>query len=397
MQSFSVKKGLLNEVIRLPSSKSYANRALILASTQKKEIKLSGLPVASDVTILMDCLQQLGIKFHIDQDEVSVLNSFPECETVDKELNVGEGGTTGRFLAALLLLGSRRYTLRLGARLKERPWQGFIDQVNSLGAEASLSEDKLILKGPLNFPAMLEVDCSKTTQFATAFQLVAPSHVKIVPLNLKSSQSYWRMTEKMMTEMEKGNYAVPLDWSSASYPLAFAALKQQINFPGLKLDEYQADSKFLNILKSFQCVVESDEGIQISPGKLAGDVNFDVSDALDLVPALAFFLGHIKGRHTLKGIENLIHKESDRLSEVIKLLAKFNRSSSVQDHNLIINGHHEVMASPVDLDLPDDHRMVMTGTLFLLYHNGGKIRPAEAVNKSYPSFFEIISLQSRMN
>jgi 5-enolpyruvylshikimate-3-phosphate synthase len=55
------------------------------------------------------------------------------------------------------------------------------------------------------------------------------------------------------------------------------------------------------------------------------------------------------------------------------------------------------MASLVDLDLPDDHRMVMTGTLFLLYHNGGTIRPAEAVNKSYPSFFEIISLQSRMN
>jgi 3-phosphoshikimate 1-carboxyvinyltransferase len=391
MQSLSVKKGFLKDVIHLPSSKSYANRALILASLQKKPVTLSQMPAASDVTILIRCLKDIGVSITTEGDKVTVHNSFPECETTNKEVTVGEGGTTGRFLAALLLLGTKTYTLNLGERLKQRPWQEFIDQVNALGASATLSEDKLILKGPIHFPESLKVDCSKTTQFATAFQLIAPASVKIVPVNMQTSQSYWRMTEKLIQELKSDFYAVPLDWSSASYPLAFAALKQRILFPGLVLDEFQADSKFLGILKQFGSVTESRSGIEISPFKKTMDVNFDVSDALDLVPALSFFLSHIEGQHTLTGIENLVHKESDRLNEVIKLLAQFNRKSWVEKGNLHIVGTTEIVNQKVDLKLPDDHRMVMTGTLFLLLHGGGSVTPSEAVNKSYPDFFETIS------
>lgn len=391
MQSLSVKKGLLKDVIHLPSSKSYANRALILAALQKKPVILTQMPSASDVTILIQCLKEVGVSITTDGDKVTVHNSFPECETTDKEVMVGEGGTTGRFLAAFLLTGSKTYTLKLGERLKQRPWQEFIDQVNALGASATLLQDKLILKGPIQFPETLKVDCSKTTQFATAFQLIAPSSVKVIPENMQTSQSYWRMTEKMIQDLKSDSYIVPLDWSSASYPLAFAALKQRIMFPGLLMDEFQADSKFLGILKRFGSVTESTSGIDISPIEKTMDVNFNVSDALDLVPALAFFLSHIEGHHSLSGIENLVHKESDRLNEVIKLLAQFNRKAWVEEGILHIEGSEQIVTHKVDLILPDDHRMVMTGTLFLLHHEGGSVTPSEAVNKSYPDFFETIS------
>lgn len=391
MQSLSVKKGFLKDVIHLPSSKSYANRALILAALQKKPVTLTQMPSATDVTILIQCLKDVGVSITTDGDKVIVHNSFPECETTDKEVMVGEGGTTGRFLAALLLTGTKTYTLNLGERLKQRPWQEFIDQVIALGASATLSQDKLILKGPIRFPETLKVDCSKTTQFATAFQLIAPSSVKVVPENMQTSQSYWRMTEKMVQDLKSDNYIVPLDWSSASYPLAFAALKQRIMFPGLSMDEFQADSKFLGILKRFGSVSESASGIEISPIKKTMDVNFDVSDALDLVPALSFFLSHIEGHHLLLGVENLVHKESDRLNEVIKLVAQFNRKAWVEKGTLHIEGSSQMVTHKVDLILPDDHRMVMTGTLFLLLHEGGSVTPSEAVNKSYPDFFETIS------
>ncbi len=391
MQSLSVKKGFLKDVIHLPSSKSYANRALILASHQKKPVTLSQMPSASDVTILTQCLKDVGVSISTDGDKVTVHNSFPECETTDKEVMVGEGGTTGRFLAALLLTGSRTYTLNLGERLKQRPWQEFIDQVNALGASATLSHDKLVLRGPIQFPETLKVDCSKTTQFATAFQLIAPPSVKVVPVNMQTSQSYWRMTEKMIQDLKTNSYIVPLDWSSASYPLAFAALKQRIMFPNLSMDEFQADSKFLGILKQFGSVTETSNSIQISPIEKTKDVKFDVSDALDLVPALSFFLSHVEGQHILSGIENLVHKESDRLNEVITLLAQFNRKAWVEKGHLHIVGSTEIVDQKVDLILPDDHRMVMTGTLFLLLHGGGSVTPSEAVNKSYPDFFETIS------
>lgn len=391
MQSLSVKKGFLKEEILIPSSKSYANRALILASRKQSPVTLKRIPQASDVTILIDCLKTLGIDISSQGDEVIIRNSFPECEKGDAEISVGEGGTTARFIAALCLTGSSTYTLKLGKRLKARPWQEFIDQVNSLGATAKLQDDKLSLKGPLKLPTRLEVDCSKTTQFATAFQLIAPPDVKVIPTNLRSSESYWKMTEKIIHDLNADNYSVPLDWSSASYPLAFAALHQTIRFPGLTYDEFQADAKFLSILKKFEAVTEKSSGLEVHSGKSEGNLSFDVNDALDLVPTLAYYLSHIKGTHRLSGIGNLVHKESDRLSEVIKLMSIFKRKAEVQNEALIIHGHHEKISQAVTLNLPDDHRMVMVGTLFLLHHAGGTVSPAEAVNKSYPDFFDLIS------
>lgn len=390
MQSLSVKKGHLQSSVQVPASKSYANRALILCALNKKKTLLSNLPTATDVTNLLRCLRKIGLNIESQGTSVRILNSFPECESRDIELEVGEGGTTARFLAGLLLLGHKTYVLKLGTRLKERPWNEFISQAKSLGASVSLVDNKLTIKGPITFPSVLEVDCSKTTQFATAFQLIAPATTQIKPINLNSSLSYWKMNEKINNDLKSDSYSIPADWSSASYPLAFAALNHTITFPGLHFDEFQADAKFLEILKKYNSVSESHDGLKVSPSLMEGNLDFDVSDALDLVPTLAYFLSHIKGRHVLKGIENLVHKESDRLSEVMKLMKIFERHSEVSENALIIEGHHKIIDSQQHLNLPDDHRMVMVGSLFLLHHHGGTVTPAQAVDKSYPGFFKLI-------
>lgn len=393
--SSSIKKGLLTSRVNLPSSKSYANRALIIAAVSNSSPTLVNLPEATDVTNLLACFRSIGLNIESGNQSFKITNSFPACETSGKTLDVGDGGTTARFLAAMLLLGKETYKLKLGKRLKDRPWQEFIDIVKLLGGKAELLEDQLIIKGPVKFPDSLEIDCSKTTQFATAFQLIA-GNTKIIPMNLKSSASYWQMTEQLMATMKKAErFSIPLDWSSASYPLAFGALNQTIEFPGLKYDSYQADSKFMEILKGFGAIEASPDGsVIVKKYNKLSSLNYDVSDALDLVPALAFFLAHIPGHHQLTGIKNLIHKESNRLAEVIRLLALFEKESSTDGEILHITGTDKVVNHALDLNLVDDHRMVMTGTLFLLHHAGGTIHPAHAVDKSYPGFFNLIDSQN---
>jgi 3-phosphoshikimate 1-carboxyvinyltransferase len=391
MQNLSINKGSLISEVMVPPSKSYANRALIVSAAKKDKVVLRNLPEATDVTILLECLSKLGLKLVTTKNQTVIENSFPECEENGCELEVGEGGTTARFLAGLLLLGSKPYKLILGERLKERPWDEFIDQVKLLGGKISLNDDVLTLQGPIHFPNEMEVDCSKTTQFATAFQLIAPAGKKIIPIHLNSSVSYWKMTEKLIIDIANQSvYDIPLDWSSASYPMAFAALNQDIYFPGLKFDEFQADAKFYDILKSYNLIVDGPEGMTVKKGYSRGELDFDVSDCLDLVPTLGYFLAHIDGKHTLRGIQNLVHKESDRLGEVIKLLAQFNRKATTDGQTLMIEGRSEVTSQKVDLKLPFDHRMVMVGTLFLLQHGGGNVAPADAVNKSYPGFFKLL-------
>ena len=387
----SINPGQLPSVIHVPPSKSYANRALILAALKPGEVTLTNLPEASDVTFLIEALKKIGLELSLDKGTVHVSNNFPQCETQGCEIQIGEGGTTARFLASMLILGTKPYTLILGNRLKNRPWQEFTDIVNTLGGKAELSEDRLFIQGPVTLPKELKVDCSKTTQFASGFQL-ASSFLKteIIPENLESSQSYWEMTKNLIEYFRTNReYEIPLDWSSASYPLAFAALKQKIQFPHLKFDKYQADSKFLFILRELNAVVENVDGIMVKPGESKKDFILDVSDCLDLVPTLSFFLSHIEGTHKLSGVENLVHKESDRLNEVIKLMEAFGLKSHLENSTLIIEGSSFVRGEKIDLILPDDHRMIMSAALFLRFHEGGSVSPAEAVEKSYPEFFSL--------
>lgn len=392
MSILKVKKGKLIDEVHLPSSKSYANRALILAALNSSPLQLNNLSESTDVTILVDCLKQIGLLIEEASSGVVVKNSFPQCETHGCTLDVGEGGTTARFLAGLLLRGKTPYELILGERLKERPWDDFLELVKKYGGKAELHDDRLKLQGPLTLPKTLEIDCTKTTQFASAFQLAfAGTETQVIPVNLNASQSYWAMTEKLIKDLTQStSYDVPLDWSSASYPLAFGALNQSIRFPGLTHDEFQADAKFYTLLKDLGLLSES-QTLETTPKDIEKSISMDVSDCLDLVPTLGYFLSYIKGTHVLKGIGNLIYKESDRLGEVIKLLHQFNKRAWTEAESLYIEGTTSTVDHEVHLKLPNDHRMVMVGTLFLLQNSGGSLEPMEAVYKSYPRFFELLS------
>ncbi len=392
MKSLSVNKGHLIREVVLPSSKSYANRALILSALSHESSLLKNLPASTDVTILLECLEKIGLKIRNEKGIIQLENYFPACESGPQRLEVGEGGTTARFLATMLLLGKSKYHLILGDRLSERPWAEFISLAEKLGARAELNGNVLEVQGPAHLPLQLEIDCSLTTQFATAFQLLSISeNIEVIPVNMNSSKSYWELTEKMLSEFrQKLMYEIPLDWSSASYPMAFAALNHQISFPGLFIDPDQADSKLYDILSLLGCIEDGQRGIIVNPITRHQSLTLNVSDCLDLVPTLAYLLSHVKGNHQLSGFENLIHKESNRLEETLKLMEKFGRKAFIEKGVLFIQGRVARDIGPVDLKFPNDHRMVMAGTLFLLHHSGGTVFPMEAVAKSYPHFFSLI-------
>lgn len=388
----NISKGAIPQHIKLPPSKSYANRALILGAQKKTKTIFKNLPQASDVTNLVEALKAAGLLIELQGETLTFQNSFPSCEIANAEvceIEVGEGGTTARFLACLLLRGANPYILKLGERLKDRPWNEFLEFAEAHGANCRLEDDKLFLQGPLRLGPSVEVDCSRTTQFATGLALCFKNS-KIIPTKLHTSQSYWEMTLKLIEDFdEQEEYITPIDWSSAGYSLAFAALNQETFFPHLKSDIYQADSKFYDLLKSLGMLTQSRQGVLITPKKVSKNITLDVSDCLDLVPTLVYFLSYIPGEHQLIGVENLVHKESDRLFESIRIMKAFDISSVVTGNTLKIRGSENRFSQRVDLTLPDDHRMVMSAALFMRHNAGGSISPWQAVNKSYPDFFNL--------
>jgi len=389
MSTLRIDKGRLPDIVRVPSSKSYANRALILGALKNSPVTISNIPEATDVTFLIEALKKTGLKISQSESEVRIENSFPDCESGDVVIDAGEGGTTARFLAALLLLGKCRYTLSLGKRLRDRPWSEFIDAARNMGAQAELTEDRLIVQGPLRKPVTLEVDCSRTTQFATAFDL-SLKDTRIIPLQLKSSLSYWNMNAPLKEHfLRNDSYVVPADWSSASYPMTFAALNHQISFPGLSVDHFQADAKLAGVLETLGSLRTGQEGMEVFPGSRHSHISLDMSDCLDLFPSMCFLLSHIHGTHRLSGLGNLAHKESDRLNEVCRVLTAFGRDYLISGEVLTITGNDKICGER-HLELPDDHRIVMTGALFLRHHQGGTLTSPDSVNKSYPRFFDLL-------
>ena len=131
-------------------------------------------------------------------------------------------------------------------------------------------------------------------------------------------------------------------------------------------------------------------GISVHPVGSHRDITLNMSDCLDLFPAICFLLSHVRGHHKLTGLANLAHKESDRLTEMSKILKVFSKKFKADNDSIQIEGSGDKFTETMNLELPDDHRIVMTAALFLRHHHGGLLSNPESVKKSYPEFFHLL-------
>ncbi len=393
--TLNVESGFLATPIVLPASKSHANRFLILAARRGAGTRIRQLPESDDVQLLLRALRDIGLDVRGEMDVV-FHNSFPACETASDQtlvLNVGEGGTTARFLAALVSKGRRSYILRTTGRLALRPWAELLDVLKNAGAEVRWQGNDLTIKGPVDVTRLpKEISAARSTQFASALRLAfAIDGYHVTPTMLSSSRPYWDMTEESAVAIEAGDVNVPLDWSSAAYPLVFAAVaKQKLILPGLVPDG-QADRAVYDLLASRGAAKFLADGIY---GQGLGDrrpLQMSVLACPDLVPALAFLAAHLEGVSELSGVDVLRHKESDRLAAVIALLQQCGVAVEHDEKEDVLKITGGIQSGPWDLQVPADHRLVMTAALFLRAHNGGRLPHPDAVRKSFPNFFNLFS------
>ena len=161
---FNVEAEPFNKVVKVPSSKSYANRAIILASLCKESIEIVNLPLSHDVTNLIHCLRIVGLKIVDIDDGIRIENSFPECEKEGSEIIEilpGDGGTTTRFLIPFLALGKRKYRVEPEGRMRERPIADLLEGLVELGAIVNQCESWLTIHGPIEVNnRFLNIDAS---------------------------------------------------------------------------------------------------------------------------------------------------------------------------------------------------------------------------------------------
>lgn len=386
--------------LEVPTSKSYANRLLILGALFPGDFLLRKVNFCDDVVFLVQALRDIGLEIEVEDSNLLLRGQFPLCEKnkVTTLLNLGDGGTTVRFLLPFLAKGSGAYLLKLGEQIKKRPLEGLIDILLSLGVRCEWQNEDLFIQGPIRIPkSPLVVEADKTSQFASALALAfAPEKVEVLTQNQKSAVSYFVLTQELICQVQKGqrDFLLPVDFSSLAYPLALAAANGRVLISNcFELDSFQGDSIIISILEKMGfCPTFSKKGLEIQKSSHLKPFDQNCRNCQDLVPVLAFLASLVHEESCLSGLENLRHKETDRIQMITEVLDQFCVPWRYDDQSFslyICRGKSS--ASFVHWNSIPDHRIIMMVYLFMRCHQGGEILQAEPVSKSYPFFFDTIN------
>jgi 3-phosphoshikimate 1-carboxyvinyltransferase len=195
---------------------------------------------------------------------------------------------------------------------------------------------------------------------------------------------------------ELRRFTVPGDFSSASYPLAAAAitdskLKMRNLFPSA-----QGDSRIVAILKEMGADTRWDKEkgiVEVKGAKEAGlkGIQVDMRANPDLVPTIAVLGAVAEGSTEITGVAHLRYKETDRLRFLTEELRKMGARIEEKKEGLLIEGRKRKGLQAAKVYSHDDHRLAMALCIAALSASGETvIEGAECAKVSYPSFFEDI-------
>ena len=376
--------------IQPPPSKSIAHRMILCAALSNGKSTIKNIALSDDISATLSCIKALGADFlyqdgvltinGIDTDSLN-FNGVPDCR---------ESGSTLRFILPLCMLVPGNTVLRGKASLLCRPLNVYETICNERGIFFEKANGVVCVGGTLS-AGEFSVRGDVSSQFISGLLFALPllrDDSRIILTGKVESRPYIDITIDIQNRygvnvywLNENTIIIPggqkyvtcdtvneSDWSNAAFMYAMKACGFPIDIADMDNDSLQGD----------KVCVQNFERLK------NGYDTLDVADCPDLAPILfAFAAMHHGGCFT--GSKRLRFKESDRVGTMAEELAKFGVKTVVEDDRVII--------LPCELHAPygvlhghNDHRIVMSLAVMCVKF-GGIIEGTEAVNKSYPVFF----------
>lgn len=380
-----------------PPSKSMAHRLIIAAALSAGTSTIRNVAFSQDIEATLRCMEALGARWEClapDAVRVTGISRAADFSQLPR-FDCGESGSTLRFLipVALAVAGGGVFTGH--GRLMERPQTPYFDLFDEKGISYSLENGVLTVKGRLA-PGEFRLPGNVSSQFFTGLLYALPlldGPSTIVPTTNVESWDYILMTIDALAgaggavtaPREDQNFfrvtpfayapfdrTVETDWSQAGFWYAANFLDNQVAIQGLNPHSTQGDRVVAALY-----------------WKLAkpGDVDVDVSDCPDLLPPLAVMAALRQGTTRFVNAARLRIKESDRLATTAALLNALGGTVEEGPDSLTVHGVPSFSGGTVDG--ANDHRIVMAAAIAATRSSTPvTVLGAEAVRKSYPSFWE---------
>jgi 3-phosphoshikimate 1-carboxyvinyltransferase len=404
----------VDATIRPPGSKSYTNRALLLAGLASGTSTLRGALFSDDTQHMARGLAALGLAVRADEAARSftVTGGGGSIPAARAAVFVGNSGTTARFLAPMMALGRGVYLLDGDEAMRARPIQPLLDAMNALGARVHSVYGNgclpIRIEGSAFDGGAARMAGSVSSQFFTALLMVGPRLRRGMVLDVDGelvSKPYLDVTEQAMKafgatmkrhefrrfEVAAGGYSgtdyeVEPDASAASYFFAAAAVTRgKVVVEGLGSRSLQGDLGFVRLLEKMGCRVRqtATETEVVGADKLAG-IEADMSSMSDTAQTLAAIAPFADSPTRITGIGFIRRKETNRIAAVVTELQKLGIRAEEENDGFVV---HPGRPRPGRVATYDDHRMAMSFSILGLGAHGIDILNPECVSKTFPDYF----------
>ena len=404
----------LDATVRIPGSKSYTQRAMVIAALAEGESLLRDVLLSEDTRILAAALGDLGAGIRIEGTEMMVRGTEGRLVRPSREIHLGNNGTAMRLLTGVASLGEGPVVLTGDPRLRKRPMRSLLETLTLFGVDVRTDKDNgyppvTIRGGRLRGGEVVLKDI-ESSQYVSAILIAAPFADKDTVITLEGrvpSLPYIALTVETMGAfgvevavdetgrfvVKKGQryrgreYRIEGDVSSASYFfLAAAMLKGRMRVENINPQTGQGDIAFLALLERLGCrVLRGENHVEIEGVELpGGEMTFDLGSMPDMVPTLAVLSALRPGRSVIRNVAHLRFKESDRLAALVNELRKTGIAAEEIADGIAVTG-----GSPRGAVIAtyNDHRIAMSFAVLGLVVPGMTIEGEECVGKSFPGFW----------
>ncbi len=402
-----IKKGRLNGKLAAITSKSSMHRLLIAAALAKTETEIFFSDSNEDIEATISVLQAIGTKFVRGDNSIRVLPM--EKAPINPLLYCNQSASTARFMIPVAAAVSEKSIVSGDEQLAKRPFAPLIDELRNHGV--TIEGDKLPIEisgslksGKYSLPGNI------SSQFISGLLFALPllaSDSEIVITTAIESVPYIKMTIDAISQFgilvietdggfkvlggqvysSPGKIIADSDWSNSAFWLVAAAFGNDITISNLNMNSLQGDKNIIDLLNKFGAKAKiSTDGISFE-SKIAAPQVIDAKNVPDLVPILAVAASAADGKTVIENVERLRIKESDRISSVINMINDLGGDAYFDKDAINIQGSGRLRGGTVNAK--GDHRIAMAAAIAAcICDDDVTIIGAEAINKSYPNFFE---------
>jgi 3-phosphoshikimate 1-carboxyvinyltransferase len=407
----------------VPGDKSVSHRALLFGAIADGGTVIHGFGRSADTESTLAAVRGLGAQ--VDDGETITVHGLGLRGLQSAEIDCGNAGTLARLITGLLAFQHGEFTLTGDESLSSRPMERVAGPLRQMGAEIETTDGRLPLRitgtelSPIDYELPVASAQVKSAILIAGLGAVGRTTVvEPVPTRdhteLMLRQAGVRVTSRPSSvsidppeRLRLPSVEVPGDFSSAAPFVVAASIVPEsritIHDVGLNprrtglLDVLDRMGARVGILARRKFGQEPAGDLEVRSAELTA-TTIDAAEVpllIDELPLFGLLAAHARGTSSVRGAEELRHKESDRIEALVDALRATGARAKALPDGFEVTG---VPARPRGgkVEARGDHRIAMLGAVAgLASREGVEVQGFESVGVSFPGFHDLLDQIAR--